>query len=667
MQAPASYSVAARIPGATDPPYRGDVPWPRVVTLAAVVPAVLLTGSGVVALVVSPTAGDAALFVAVLMPAGVSLVLGLRVSSRLPTSPVGPLVAATGLVALLLLSDVYDAAAARQPGVLPQTSARVDLATSGSWMLFYLPLALLLLVVPDGRLPSRRWRVVAWGLPALVLAFNVLLAVGALWPQAHDTAFAVATPMPVLLLVLLVASMASVVVRYRRADVATRVRLRWIALAGTSVPLTLMLCWLSYLLLGRPDLVTVGLLLMYLAVPVAAATALLRGDRVDVDSVIVSTATYAVLGALLLGLLSVVSALAGLAAARLSTTAAVLVTVLAMLLVGPLHRRLKARLGRWLYPARDRALAALEDLRAGVHRGQAVPQAVQDVLRQALRDPGLLVGYRPLDGGPVVGLDGRPLVVRDPCVPVSLGAAETGVLVAGEGQPKPPPREVADAAAFLVEMVRLQSELHRALAEVDASRARLLRAGYEERRRLERDLHDGAQQRLVSLGMALRVLQRAHPESAAVTGALDEAVAEIGTTVSELRQIAHGLRPSSLDDGLGPALAHLIRLSPTPVDLDIAARELPDEVSTTVYYVASEAVTNAVRYAGAGRIGVSVAQEDGQVRVRVMDDGRGGAVVRPGTGLAGLRDRVAALGGRLQVATAEGNGTVVEAVLPCVS
>ncbi|HET8559068.1 MAG TPA: histidine kinase [Marmoricola sp.] len=642
------------------------MPWPRVLTLAAVVPAVLLAFSGVAGLVVSPTAGDAVYLTVILLAAGTSFVLAALLNRRLPESWMGPWVAANGAVAMLLVLDVYGAAAARRPEVLPYGGRRFEQAISGSWMLLYLPLALLLLTFPDGRLPGRGWRLVSWALPGVALAFNALVVTCTLATGTRPVATSLATPLPGVLLLLLLACGASVVVRYRRGDAATRVRLRWILLAGATVPLTLLLCWASYLFLGESDLVVLGLFAMFLAVPTAATTALLRGDRVDVDSVIVSTAAYAVIGAGLLAVLSATSAVAGLLVARVSTTAAVLVTALCMLAVPPVKRRLDHRLGRWLYPGRERALAALEDLRVGVHHGRAAPGHLEAVLRQALRDPALRIGYRPLDGGPAVGLDGAVIVPDTRTSVVRLGSEEIGVLVAGPAQAKPPPREVAEAAAFLVELLRLQRELRRALAEVDASRARMLRAGYEERRRLERDLHDGAQQRLVSLGVALRVLQRTHPGADGLTEALDEAVAEVGTAVAELRQIAHGLRPSSLDDGLGPALAGLIRRSPTPIDLQVSADGLPDEVTTTVYFVASEAVTNAVRHAEAGRIGVSVDREDQQVRVRVVDDGRGGAVLRPGAGLAGLKDRVAALGGRLHVSSAH-TGTVIEAVLPCES
>ena len=165
---------------------------------------------------------------------------------------------------------------------------------------------------------------------------------------------------------------------------------------------------------------------------------------------------------------------------------------------------------------------------------------------------------------------------------------------------------------------------------------------------MERDLHDGAQQRLVSLGMQLRLAQRHLDDGTVdVDELLDESVAELGTAVAELRQIAHGLRPSSLDDGLPAALSNLVRSLPMTVDMDVDDSPLPDAVATTAYYVASEAITNAVKHAEATRIG-SGRRRDGQLLVRVTDDGCGGARLGLRSGLA---DRVAALGGSLRVAS----------------
>jgi signal transduction histidine kinase len=215
-------------------------------------------------------------------------------------------------------------------------------------------------------------------------------------------------------------------------------------------------------------------------------------------------------------------------------------------------------------------------------------------------------------------------------------------------------------------VIRLRQGLAHVLREVEASRTRILQATDAERRRLERDLHDGAQQRLVSLGMAIRIAQR-HLDDPTfdIGGLLEQTVAGLATAVAELRALAHGIRPSSLDDGLQPALVALTRGTPVDVDLDVAVGELPDDVSTTAYYVASEAVANAVKHSAASWIRLQVRQHDGEVQVRVSDDGVGGAVPAPGSGLAGLADRVSALGGRFDVRSPARGGTVVEASLPC--
>ena len=146
---------------------------------------------------------------------------------------------------------------------------------------------------------------------------------------------------------------------------------------------------------------------------------------------------------------------------------------------------------------------------------------------------------------------------------------------------------------------------------------------------------------------------------------IDQTVAELGTAVAELRQIAHGLRPSSLDDGLHAALTALARNVPIPVGLYVMPETLPDDVASTVYYVASEAVANAVKHAQASRIELRIARCDGCVEVRIADDGRGGASITRGSGLAGLSDRVSAIGGRLALKSEDGQGTVVEAAVPC--
>ena len=281
-----------------------------------------------------------------------------------------------------------------------------------------------------------------------------------------------------------------------------------------------------------------------------------------------------------------------------------------------------------------------------------------------MRDPGLQVGFRAPGSESYRDADGRPVPAGG--VLVRQDDEPTGVLVPGSGPASPELlREVADRCSTLVEVVRLRSEVAQALRDAQSSRTRLVEIGYEERRRMERDLHDGAQQRLVSLGMQLRLAQR-HLDDGTVDldALLDGSVAELGTAVAELRQIAHGLRPSSLDDGLPAALSNLVRSLPMTVDMDIDDSPLPDSVATTAYYVASEAIANAVKHAEATRIELRVVRRDGQLLLRITDDGCGGARLGLRSGLA---DRVAALGGSLHVASPVGRGTEVEVALPCAS
>jgi signal transduction histidine kinase len=227
-------------------------------------------------------------------------------------------------------------------------------------------------------------------------------------------------------------------------------------------------------------------------------------------------------------------------------------------------------------------------------------------------------------------------------------------------------RAVLDAAAVAVEIARLRVEVRIQLAEVESSRARIVHAGVEERRRLERDLHDGAQQRLVTLGIVLRRLQRSLPAEARAMGpALDAAVDEVVAAITDLRTIAAGLRPPRLDRGLRAALADLAGDAAVPVVLEAGESRAPPEIEAAAYYVACEALTNAVKHASASRIELRTDHEDGVLRLLVTDDGVGGAAAGSGSGLIGLADRVAAHGGTLLVHSPPGAGTRIAAEFPC--
>jgi signal transduction histidine kinase len=227
---------------------------------------------------------------------------------------------------------------------------------------------------------------------------------------------------------------------------------------------------------------------------------------------------------------------------------------------------------------------------------------------------------------------------------------------------------VAAGAGLALENERLHAEVRQQLAEVRASRTRLVEAADAARRRVERDLHDGAQQRLVAVGLALRLARARLADAPAgeLEALLVEAGDELIAALAELRELARGIYPALLTEaGLGPALTSLAERAPVPVVLGAVPPQRPPEpVEQTCYFVVSEAVTNAAKHASASRVEVSVVPDGADLRVEVADDGVGGADAE-GSGLRGLADRVAALGGQLRVTSTAAGGTCVTATVPC--
>jgi signal transduction histidine kinase len=225
---------------------------------------------------------------------------------------------------------------------------------------------------------------------------------------------------------------------------------------------------------------------------------------------------------------------------------------------------------------------------------------------------------------------------------------------------------VGAAAGLALENARLQAELRSQLAEVRASRARIVAAGDAERRRLERDLHDGAQQRLLGIRLALQLARgRLADGGASVDELLAETDAEVVDALAELRALARGIHPAVLsEEGLAPALASLTRRAPVPVEVSVCSERLPAPVEATAYFLAAEALANVAKHACASCASIEVARKNGRMSIAVTDDGVGGADAA-GAGLRGLRDRVEALDGRLEVVSPPGGGTRVSAAIPC--
>jgi signal transduction histidine kinase len=225
---------------------------------------------------------------------------------------------------------------------------------------------------------------------------------------------------------------------------------------------------------------------------------------------------------------------------------------------------------------------------------------------------------------------------------------------------------VGSAARLSVENARLHAQLQAQLAEIRASRVRIVEASDAERRKIERNLHDGAQQRLLGIRLALRLARSEVDDTAAMHALIDEADAEVAATIDDLRRLARGIHPAVLEEaGLQPALCDLARRCPIPVTVSVSVDRLPAAVEAAAYFVVSEALANVSKHAHARAATVDVAREDGRLVVEIKDDGVGGASARRGTGLRNLQDRVEVLSGVLSVHSDLGFGTHIRAVIPC--
>jgi signal transduction histidine kinase len=318
---------------------------------------------------------------------------------------------------------------------------------------------------------------------------------------------------------------------------------------------------------------------------------------------------------------------------------------------------------------------AVGNLISRLGEGRERRAGLREALAEALGDPTLELAYWLPDRERYVDAEGRAVELPAP------GSGRAWTAVAREGEPLAAivhdpalteERELIDAAgaaaALTLENERLDAELRARVEELSRSRERLLEVGLAERRALERNLHDGAQQRLVALALSLRLARGKLEEDPGATGALlDEAMGELAEATSELRELARGIHPAVLSDrGLPAALEALAGRAPVIVEvIETPAGALPAAVEAAAYYVVAEALTNVAKYADARRAEVRVTRDNGRVLVQVTDDGVGGADPAGGSGLRGLADRLAALDGRLDVESPRGEGTTIRAQIPC--
>jgi signal transduction histidine kinase len=620
---------------------------------------VVLYGVAVVLLAVAaagpaPGAGDELGPALVALPP--SILLGVVVTWRRPESPVGP--------ALVWLATAP---------ALTWAVENQDLVVSpGVWPFNLAGFVMLCLVFPDGLLPGRRPRAVPWAFLAAALLVTVVISAqeaaagpggrpGAGWIVADVVA-------GLALLAALGAAVASLVVRYRRGDDLTRLQLRWLMLGAGSVPVLLAAGWVAEAAGASVSVAYSGFLVaMLLLLPATVAVAILRHDLLDVDRLLNETVAWVLTSVVAASVFAGVVLLAAEAGAEASGADTGLAAFVAALVLLPLHRRVHAAVARVLDRERTVVTARLRAFVREVRDGDAEPEQVQDALRDALHDPGLAVLVRLPGAAGLVDLTGEPATAgggdgRDGGVlPLDARGSDVGAIVLGTvtARRRRLAREAAVEVRLPIEVSRLRLELRQALDDARASRARLVEAVTQERRRLERDLHDGAQQRVVAVGMRLRSLQRSRSGDAGLQAELDAAVTGLEAIVAELRRLAHGVRPSRLDDGLDVAVRDLVSGSPIPVTVRVADVEVSEAVATTAYFVVAECLANTLKHAGATAAEVTITQAVRCLVVQVSDDGRGGA--RHGFGLTAMQDRVAALGGRLAVDSPAGAGTTVRA------
>lgn len=552
-----------------------------------------------------------------------------------------------------------------------------------------------IMVFPTGEHLSWRWRAASRAMVGV--AILVALA-SALWPieddwrssrlgfpfdvDGQDLARAIGLPLMLSCYFgFQLMWVAAVVIRLRRAGSDEVRQLRWFV---SAVAVSLLLQLVGQLVWDTPLL---GLLTLPL-VPLAAGVAIVRYRLYDIDPIIdkalVGGAMVLLVFVGYVSLVVVAGALLPLSDRLLALAATAVVAVV----FEPVRRRAQGVADRLVYGRRATPYETLSRLSAQLSRNdEGLLEGLAATIAGGvgasevvvwLGDAGGMEAVAAWPGRPPAGsrslaeLGGRRELVR----PVSHDGVVAGALVltTAPGARLTPDEDqllddlVAQTGLVIDHRARLE-QVARQAAELQAAARRIVSAEDSARRRIERDLHDGAQQRLVSLGMELGALveQAAATGDPALVRQAEHARRQLLEATAELREMARGVHPAVLtQDGLEAALANLADRSPLLVRLDVALdRRPPAEVGATAYFLVSEALTNAVRHADASVVEVDVRQDGDRLAVEVRDDGTGGARLEPDGGLQGLADRLSVLGARLEVVSPAGRGTTVSAVLPC--
>jgi signal transduction histidine kinase len=647
--------------------------------------------------------GDALFLpVGLLMVVGYSIV-GAILVSRNPRNPIGAIMIVVGLVfGLAFATEAYATLALEtHPGSLPFGAVA---AWFGTWvyavMLFGLPL--LGLLYPSGRVVGPRWRYVPWAVLTLaaLASLGTALAPGSMTPE---TAFAVNNPFgidalgPVLgivggigwmgLFVSIPVSLASLVFRYRRSEGEARQQIRWLVFVALAVIGSLLITLAMALLLGEGFERSVGpqiafgvvFSLIAVGVPAAIGVAILKYRLYDLDLVIKKTVVYAILAILVFGL---GTAFAWAAAGFLfwdseGNAYSFLVTGLVIgVSLWPLRRLATRIANRLVYGKRATPYQVLTDFSGRL----AESYAADDVLERMAQVLGAAVGAEAATVWLKSGDRFHAGATWPPGETSAEGIPSSAIEVRHQGEvlgalsaqmPASDPmtpgkerltRDLAAQAGLVLRNAGLIDDLK-------ASRQRLVAAQDQERRRIERNIHDGAQQQLVALAVKLRLVDSLiGKDESRARAMVADLQTESNQALEDLRDLARGIYPPLLADrGLGAALESQARKSAVPVSLETdGIGRYPQEAEAAVYFSCLEALQNVAKYADASAVTVRLAQANGSLLFEVSDDGRGfdpGTASR-GSGLQGITDRIAALGGELTIRSTPGDGTTVAGRIP---
>jgi signal transduction histidine kinase len=633
--------------------------------------------------------------------------LGAILASRRPSNPIGWIYLATAFT--FALSGLGDQAATyglvTNPGVVPGAAIGAWLSVwvwapgAGSLMVFSL------LLFPDGHLPSRRWRPVAW-LGALGIVLITLPVALEGWPLRGPKLQYANEPPPtlpdafrhavnvqqfafLLLVVAALASAASLVIRFRRASGEEREQIRWFAYGGGFLIFGFLAnTFANGILIGDVGLVGFA---------AAATIAILKYRLYDIDVVINKTVVYGLLAAFFTAVyVAIVVGIGTAFGSRSSRLLTVLAAVVMAVAFQPVRERARRLANRLVYGKRATPYEVLSDFSeraAGAYSTEDVLPRMARVLAEGTGATRAEVWLRVGDElrstaswpqGSEMG-SARLRVAGDelPQFPGNAGAfpvRHQGELLGALTLDKPPnepltPTEtkllsdLASQVGLVLRNVRLTSELQARLEDLRASRQRLVAAQDEERRRLERNLHDGAQQQLVALAVKLgmaETLARKDPDRTAEM--LSGLKAETTEALDNLRDLARGIYPPLLaDKGLGVALDSQARKAAvaTTVEVDSVGR-YPQEVEAAVYFCCLEALQNVAKYASASKASIRLFADHGSLRFEIEDDGAGfeTATVGYGTGLQGMADRLDAMGGTLEIRSRPGKGTTIKGRIP---